>query len=153
MESGDETRSHIQLRARAAAMAGYYSSVSYVSGQQLAGLQGSKVAVVDVRDEERAYDGHIAGSMHFSSDSFEVKLPKLIEEVKNKDTVVFHCSFSQVRGPKCARKLNEHLKNAVSEGKLEKVPSIVVLERGFNGWAASGRPVCTCQDLVCTHTA
>lgn len=30
-------------------MAGYYSSVSYVSGQQLASLQGPKVAVVDVR--------------------------------------------------------------------------------------------------------
>lgn len=48
------------------------------------------------RDEERAFDGHIAGSMHFSSDSFEDKLPKLVEEVKNKETVVFHCSFSQV---------------------------------------------------------
>lgn len=48
------------------------------------------------RDEEREFDGHIAGSMHFSSDSFEDNLPKLVEEVKNKDTVVFHCSFSQV---------------------------------------------------------
>lgn len=59
----------------------------------------------------------------------------------------------QVRGPKCARKLSEHLNNALTEGKLEKVPSIVVLERGFNGWAASGRPICSCQNLVCTHTA
>jgi hypothetical protein len=48
------------------------------------------------RDDERAFDGHIAGSMHFSSGSFEEKLPKLVEEVKNKETVVFHCSFSQV---------------------------------------------------------
>lgn len=109
-------------------------------------------ATVD-RDEERGFDGHIAGSMHFSSDSFEDKLPKLVEEVKNKETVVFHCSFSQVRGPKCARKLSEHLNSALTEGKLEKVPSIVVLERGFNGWAASGHPVCSCQDPVCTHTA
>jgi hypothetical protein len=45
------------------------------------------------------------------------------------------------------------LNTAVAEGKLQKVPNIVVLERGFNGWAGSGRPVCSCQDLVCTHTA
>jgi len=48
------------------------------------------------RDEERGFDGHIAGSMHYSSDGFEDKLPKLVEEVKDKETVVFHCSFSQV---------------------------------------------------------
>lgn len=105
------------------------------------------------RDDERAFDGHIAGSMHFRSGSFEETLPKLVEEVKDKETVVFHCSFSQVRGPTCARNLNEHLNKAVSEGNLEKVPNIVVLERGFNGWAESGRPVCSCQGLVCTHTA
>nr|XP_024368349.1 arsenate reductase 2.2-like [Physcomitrium patens]PNR62831.1 hypothetical protein PHYPA_001255 [Physcomitrium patens] len=136
-----------------AAMAGLNSTVSFVSGQQLVKLQGPKIAVVDVRDEERAFDGHIAGSMHFSSSTFEENLPKLIEEVKNKETVVFHCAFSQVRGPTCARKLSEHLNNAKTEGKIEKVPSIVVLERGFNGWAESGRPICSCQDLVCTHAA
>lgn len=50
MESGeDRQRSFlVELQARVAAMAGY-SSVSYVSGQQLAGLQGPRVAVVDVR--------------------------------------------------------------------------------------------------------
>ena len=48
------------------------------------------------RDDERAFDGHIAGSMHFSSGTFEDNLPKLVEEVKNKETVVFHCAFSQV---------------------------------------------------------
>lgn len=113
----------------------------------------TSVYALNDRDEERAFDGHIAGSMHFSSSTFEENLPKLIEEVKNKETVVFHCAFSQVRGPTCARKLSEHLNNAKTEGKIEKVPSIVVLERGFNGWAESGRPICSCQDLVCTHAA
>lgn len=47
------------------------------------------------RDDERASDGHIAGSVHFRSGSFEETLPKLVEEVKNKETVVFHCSLSQ----------------------------------------------------------
>ena len=58
----------------------------------------------------------------------------------------------QVRGPTCARMLTEHLNSAGNEGVLEKVPSIVVLERGFDNWAASGRPVCFCQGLICTHS-
>lgn len=56
----------------------------------------TSVYALNDRDEERAFDGHIAGSMHFSSSTFEENLPKLIEEVKNKETVVFHCAFSQV---------------------------------------------------------
>jgi len=62
--------------------------------------------------------------------------------------VMFHV---QVRGPTCARVFSEHLNKAVSEGNLVKVRDIVVLEHGFNGWAKSGRPVCSCSDLVCTH--
>ena len=37
------------------------------------------------RDEKHTFDGHIAGSMHFSNDGCDDELPKLIEEVKNKD--------------------------------------------------------------------
>lgn len=48
------------------------------------------------RDDERSYDGHIAGSLHFASDTFREKLPKLVEAVKDKDTLVFHCALSQV---------------------------------------------------------
>lgn len=41
-------------------------------------------------------DGHIAGSLHFASDTFPDKLPNLVEAVKGKDTLVFHCALSQV---------------------------------------------------------
>lgn len=29
------------------------------------------------------------------------------------------------------------------------IKKVVILERGFNGWEASGRPVCRCTDLPC----
>lgn len=48
------------------------------------------------RDDERSYDGHIAGSLHYASDTFSDKIANLIQEVKGKDTLVFHCALSQV---------------------------------------------------------
>lgn len=46
------------------------------------------------RDEECVFDGYIVGFMYFFSDSFEDKFLKLVEEVKNKEIVVFYCFFS-----------------------------------------------------------
>jgi glucose-6-phosphate isomerase len=34
--------------------------------------------------------------MHFASESFEEKLPELLQEINGKEAVVFHCSKSQV---------------------------------------------------------
>lgn len=53
--------------------------------------------------------------------------------------------IKQVRGPKCARRFAEYLTDAKDLG----VKNIMVLERGFNGWEASGRPVCRCNDISC----
>jgi len=49
-----------------------------------------------LRDEERNYDGHIAGSLHYASGSFDDKISHLVQNVKDKDTLVFHCALSQV---------------------------------------------------------
>lgn len=49
-----------------------------------------------IRGDERGSDGHIAGSLHFASDTFPDKLPNLVEAVKGKDTLVFHCALCQV---------------------------------------------------------
>lgn len=54
--------------------------------------------MVGCRDDERSYDGHIAGSLHYASDTFSDKISNLVQEVKGKDTVVFHCALSQVGG-------------------------------------------------------
>ncbi|KAL7248041.1 hypothetical protein ACSBR2_002859 [Camellia fascicularis] len=122
-------------------------SISYVTGSQLLSLKRRpNIAVVDVRDDERSYDGHITGSLHYASDTFSDKMPNLIQAVRGKDTLVFHCALSQVRGPKCARRLADYL------GELKEdmgIKSIMVLERGYNGWEASGRPVCRCTNIPC----
>ncbi|KAF5475789.1 hypothetical protein F2P56_007559 [Juglans regia] len=122
-------------------------SISYVTGSQLLSLKRRpNIAIIDVRDDERSYDGHIAGSLHYASDTFSEKISNLIQEVKGKDTLVFHCALSQVRGPTCARKIVNYLEEMKEDSGIK---NIWVLERGFNGWEASGRPVCSCTDIPC----
>ncbi|KAG2690056.1 hypothetical protein I3843_09G165900 [Carya illinoinensis] len=122
-------------------------SISYVTGSQLLSLKRRpNMAIIDVRDDERSYDGHIAGSLHYASDTFSDKIPNLIQEVKGKDTLVFHCALSQVRGPTCARKIVNYLEEMKEDSGIK---NIWVLERGFNGWEAAGRPVCRCTDIPC----
>lgn len=53
---------------------------------------------MDLRDDERSYDGHIAGSLHYASDTFPDRISHLAQQVKGKDTLVFHCALSQVCG-------------------------------------------------------
>ncbi|XP_006347732.1 dual specificity phosphatase Cdc25 [Solanum tuberosum] len=126
-------------------------SISYITGSQLLSLKRRpNIAIVDVRDDERSYDGHIAGSLHFASDTFLDKIPSLIQAANGKDTLVFHCALSQVRGPKCARRLAEYLAESKDDVGIK---NIMVLERGFNGWESSGRPVCRCAEVFCKgHT-
>ncbi|KAK4339500.1 hypothetical protein RND71_040962 [Anisodus tanguticus] len=126
-------------------------TVTYITGSQLLSLKHRpNIAIVDVRDDERSYDGHIAGSLHFASDTFIDKMPSLIQATNGKDTLVFHCALSQVRGPKCARRLAEYLAESKDDVGIK---NIMVLERGFNGWEASGRPVCRCAEVFCKgHT-
>jgi len=52
----------------------------------------------------------------------------------------------QVRGPTCARRLVNYLEENKEETGIK---NIMVLERGFNGWEASGRPVCRCTNIPC----
>ena len=75
-------------------------SISYITGSQLLSLRRHpSIAVVDVRDDERSYDGHISGSLHYASDTFSDNISNLIQAVKGKDTLVFHCALSQVTHP------------------------------------------------------
>ncbi|XWS43548.1 hypothetical protein CRYUN_Cryun16bG0113500 [Craigia yunnanensis] len=122
-------------------------TISYITGSQLLPLKRfPNIAVIDVRDDERSYDGHIAGSLHYASDTFTDKISNLIQDVKGKDTLVFHCALSQVRGPTCARRLANYLEDMKEDAGIK---NILVLERGFNGWEASGKPVCRCTDFPC----
>ncbi|XP_027352589.1 dual specificity phosphatase Cdc25 [Abrus precatorius] len=122
-------------------------SISYITGSQLLSLRRHpSIAIVDVRDEERSYDGHISGSLHYASGTFSDNISNLLQAVQGKDTLVFHCALSQVRGPTCARKFFNYLEERKEDTGIK---NIMVLERGFNGWEASGRPVCRCTNVPC----
>ncbi|KAF2302738.1 hypothetical protein P3X46_020015 [Hevea brasiliensis] len=123
-------------------------SISYVTGSQLLTLKRRpNIAIIDVRDDERSYDGHIAGSLHYASDTFADRISQLVQQVKGKDTLVFHCALSQVRGPTCARRFANYLEEMKEDTEIK---NILVLERGFNGWEAAGKPVCHCTSTPCT---
>ncbi|PKI35443.1 hypothetical protein CRG98_044158 [Punica granatum] len=97
------------------------NGVSFITGAQLLSLRRRpNIAVIDISD--------------------------LIQTVKQKDTLVFHCALSQVRGPTCARRLASYLEEVKEDVGIK---DILVLERGFNGWESSGRPVCRCTDIPC----
>ncbi|CAK7343200.1 unnamed protein product [Dovyalis caffra] len=122
-------------------------SISYITGSQLLSLRRRpNIAIIDVRDDERSYDGHIGGSLHYASDTFTDRISNLIQEVKGKDTLVFHCALSQVRGPTCARRLANYLEEVKEDAGIK---NIMVLERGFNGWEAAGKPICRCNGIPC----
>nr|ABD98814.1 putative arsenate reductase [Pteris vittata] len=122
-------------------------TLSYITASELQRLQpNSKLAIIDVRDEERSYDGHIAGSWHFASDTFVEELPALVGKLEGQEAVVFHCAKSQIRGPTCAKKFVDHLATLAS---YKNAPQVYVLERGFNGWASAGHPVCNCAQPHC----
>ncbi|WVZ57525.1 hypothetical protein U9M48_007902 [Paspalum notatum var. saurae] len=125
--------------------------VSYVSAAKLVSMARSnpRLAIIDVRDEERSLQAHIPGSHHFASGSFQARMPELARAAAAKDTLVFHCALSQVRGPKCARMFSDYLSEAKDDSAIKNV---MVLERGFNGWEASGQPVCRCTDAPCKGT-
>ncbi|GAA5983750.1 hypothetical protein JCM11641_001744 [Rhodosporidiobolus odoratus] len=84
-------------------------SYKYISHSDLAPLISSgsiargEVAVVDCRDED--YEGgNIPGAIHAPSEQrTEQSVQELVTRLRGVPRVVFHCSLSQVRGPKTAR--------------------------------------------------
>ncbi|KAL0736689.1 hypothetical protein Bca4012_012899 [Brassica carinata] len=57
-----------------------------------------------------------------------------------------HMSLQLVRGPTRARRLVNYLDEKKEETGIK---NIMILERGFNGWEAAGKPVCRCADVPC----
>ena len=115
--------------------------------------KASAVAVVDVRDDDHV-GGHIKDSIHVPTPALDHRIPELIRKLADKDTVVFHCSLSQQRGPSAAlRYIRERQQKAekgelgssgTTEGKETEEGStsgsgsaeqeVYVLDKGFVGW-------------------
>ena len=80
--------------------------------------------VVDVRDDGYI-GGHIKGCMHVPSAVFAAKVDDLRRQLDGKDRIVFHCQYSQQRGPSCARYFASD----------PATPKTYVLSGGFSNWA------------------
>lgn len=91
------------------------------------------VVVVDVRDLDRA-GGHIRGSVNIHADDFVRNASKHSAEWKGKK-VVFHCMYSQQRGPRCARAFAQ-----VASPETQ----VFVLVGGFRTMAAQPQ----CKDVL-----
>jgi len=126
------------------------SSLSYLPRSSLASTlrtttltPTSALAVIDVRDSDHI-GGHIRGSQHVPSNTLDYKIPELVRTLAEKETVVFHCTMSQQRGPSAAlRYLRERERvgaggegaggddREAGKGQRQKV---YVLDGGFAKW-------------------
>ncbi|KAF5315085.1 hypothetical protein D9619_007352 [Psilocybe cf. subviscida] len=109
---------------------------SYISGDELATLMKDEskepkrdFVVIDVRDDDYA-GGNIKASINYPSQEFLMNVDSLVKQTKEVPLVIFHCSLSQVRGPKAARIYSETRKNVLdgTAGPQE----VVILRDGFS---------------------
>ncbi|KAG9005422.1 hypothetical protein FRB93_009728 [Tulasnella sp. JGI-2019a] len=109
----------------------------YITSQELADLikPDKKLledfAIIDVRDKDFA-GGNIVGCLRSPSEKYKRSVDELIEKTKDIPKMIFHCSFSQQRGPKAAKIYAEKWAARGEESKLTK--EILVLEGGFSGF-------------------
>ncbi len=103
-----------------------------MSAQELATLMrdgANDLIVVDVRDLDRA-GGHIRGSINIYADEFVTNARRYAREwtTNPPKRVVFHCMYSQQRGPMCAHALAD----AVKDLKItQHPPTPYILTGGF----------------------
>eukprot|EP00397_Hematodinium_sp_SG-2012_P054522 GEMP01065821.1.p1 GENE.GEMP01065821.1~~GEMP01065821.1.p1 ORF type:complete len:140 (-),score=18.40 GEMP01065821.1:727-1146(-) len=109
----------------------FLGDVKYMSCVELEKVyRESTVKIIDVRDEDFNEGGHIPGCRNIPSRVFSAKREELADELCQQDvTVVFHCMFSQSRGPSCAGIFQTELT------KRENVKCQVrILQGGFLTW-------------------
>ncbi|KAK3323781.1 phosphoprotein phosphatase-like protein [Cercophora scortea] len=114
------------------------------------------IAIIDVRDDDYI-GGHIKGAQNVPSRTLEAMYPTLVRQLQDKETVVFHCALSQVRGPSAAlryirerdrilaaqakrakKAASSNAETASGEDEKSSPPTmeqkVYVLDRGFVGW-------------------
>ncbi len=90
--------------------------------------QRDQLLIVDVREGDYTY-GKIPGSIHMPRGTLNVA--DLVEYAVGKSTVIFHCYYSQTRGPSAAREFLEFLSTQSPSWRAVRV---CVLEGGFKRW-------------------
>mmetsp|Transcript_8199 Transcript_8199/g.16023 ORF Transcript_8199/g.16023 Transcript_8199/m.16023 type:complete len:140 (-) Transcript_8199:192-611(-) len=90
------------------------------------------IVVIDVRDDDWK-GGNIKGSINVPSWRFPDKLEDLLKEHKDRKAIVFHCMFSQQRGPRAARAFSQALASKHKDSKCK----VYYLTGGWRAWAAA----------------
>ena len=110
----------------------------YVEPEVLAAwlVKGRKsLVVVDVRDSDfrAARTGRlkIRGAWHAPACELRNAAAPLVKALRGADTVVFHCMFSQQRGPACAQAYAQHRRKITPPPPAQRV---LVLRDGFAGF-------------------
>lgn len=100
------------------------------------------ITVIDVRDSDYV-GGHIVGCLHVPTQTLDYRMPELVRTLRDQDTVVFHCSLSQQRGPGSALRYLRERAAMANGGKVgerqdgrtvEEAQKVVVLDGGFSKW-------------------
>jgi len=68
----------------------------------------SGVTIIDVRDEDFK-GGNIPHCLNIPAHEFLKHVDKLVDQLSNQHTIIFHCYKSQVRGPTCAKQFIQAL--------------------------------------------
>jgi rhodanese-related sulfurtransferase len=107
----------------------------YIGQSQLVELLADDTiatAIVDCRDRDRNEGGWISGSIHFpSKQATEEAFNELLERLKQSGVqrVVFHCMFSQARGPGAAQRFV-----ALFPPHVRGAMQVMILDGGFRGF-------------------
>ncbi|KAF9241166.1 Rhodanese-like domain-containing protein, partial [Melanogaster broomeanus] len=88
--------------------------------------------VVDVRDSDWK-GGNIKGSHNLPSLKFQSGVDDLLSKCKGVPMVIFHCRFSQERGPVAAGMYDA--RRTLQEADEYKNQQVYVLQGGFNTFA------------------
>ncbi|KAM3568749.1 hypothetical protein VYU27_009134 [Nannochloropsis oceanica] len=97
-----------------------------------------KVQIVDVRGSDFS-EGKLPGALNVASEGLKDmdRVDKLVEELMDKEMVIFHCGKSHQRGPQSAARFLSRLQAAtaaaVAAGK-DVGPKVYVLKGGWEGW-------------------
>ncbi|KAJ6492240.1 S-adenosyl-L-methionine-dependent methyltransferase [Mycena sanguinolenta] len=90
----------------------------------------ASMSVIDVRSSAEFDSGHIKHSHQFAAQTFHNQLPAFHEKFASCKAVVFYCSSSVGRGPRCAGWYQDYLNATDVRG-----PQVLILEGGFRRWA------------------
>lgn len=89
------------------------------------------VLIIDVREHDYTA-GKVKGSLNYPFHELDGRLAELHRLATTKHTIIFHCYFSQTRGPRAAKLFSMELPDGTDK-------RVYVLEGGWKTWSTHCR--------------